>query len=192
MEIIFASGNKHKVSEINQKCPSSIQIKSMREVGFTDDIEEYGTTLDENAKIKADFINNLYNQPCFADDTGLEIEALDGAPGVYSAGYAGENCSYDDNCNKVLRSLDAEQNRKAQFRTVIHLILDGQHHQFEGVVQGVITTDKRGASGFGYDPIFLPNGSSKTFAEMPMELKNEISHRALAVAQLIRFLEGLD
>ncbi|MBT3646711.1 MAG: RdgB/HAM1 family non-canonical purine NTP pyrophosphatase [Flavobacteriales bacterium] len=192
MEIIFASGNKHKVSEINQKCPSSIQIKSMREVGFTDDIEEYGTTLDENAKIKADFINNLYNQPCFADDTGLEIEALDGAPGVYSARYAGENCSYDDNCNKVLRSLDAEQNRKAQFRTVIHLILDGQHHQFEGVVQGVITTDKRGASGFGYDPIFLPNGSSKTFAEMPMELKNEISHRALAVAQLIRFLEGLD
>ena len=144
----------------------------MREVGFTDDIEEYGTTLDENAKIKADFINNLYNQPCFADDTGLEIEALDGAPGVYSARYAGENCSYDDNCNKVLRSLDAEQNRKAQFRTVIHLILDGQHHQFEGVVQGVITTDKRGASGFGYDPIFLPNGSSKTFAEMPMELKN--------------------
>lgn len=192
MEIIFASGNKHKVEEINQKCPDSISIQSMREIGFKGEIEEPGETLSENAQIKAQFIYDKYDKSCFADDTGLEISALNGEPGVYSARYAGENCTYDDNCNKVLKAMAGMENREARFRTVIHLIIDGDHHEFEGQIKGVILKEKRGDSGFGYDPIFKPYGSELSFAEMALEEKNKISHRALAVENLINFLKSLN
>ncbi len=187
-KLVFASGNKHKLSEIANKLTSVLEVVSMRDLGFEDEIEEPGATLEENAEIKAKHINELYSIDCFADDTGLEIEALNGAPGVYSARFAGEGCSFDDNVQKALDLLANKTNRKACFRTVICLILNNKTYFFEGRIDGEITTERFGTDGFGYDPIFRPNGSEKTFAEMSQSEKNQISHRALAVEKLVEFL----
>jgi len=160
----------------------------MRDVGFAGDIDEPGETLEENAKIKAEYIHNLFHENCFADDSGIEINALNGEPGVYSARYAGEGCSFADNNEKVLEKLKGIEDRTARFRTVIHLIYDNQHYVFEGEVKGKITMTNKGVDGFGYDPIFIPDGQIKTFAEMTLDEKNSISHRAKAVQKLSDFL----
>jgi len=188
MKLIFATGNQHKLNELKSKIGSKFDLVSMKELGFTDDIPEPFQTLEENAKTKADTIFDIFHESTISDDSGLEIDALDGRPGVYSARYAGEDCTFLDNNIKVLREMQDITNRSARFRTVIHLIYNGAHHQFEGVVQGEITKELTGKDGFGYDPIFKPNGFDHTFAEMTMEEKNKISHRALAVEKLVAFL----
>ncbi|MEZ4720750.1 MAG: RdgB/HAM1 family non-canonical purine NTP pyrophosphatase [Flavobacteriales bacterium] len=186
--LIFATGNEHKLEEIREKLPNGFAVTSMREIGFDGDIPETGKTLSENASIKADFIHSKYNVDCFADDTGLEIEALGGEPGVFSARYAGENCSFEDNTRKVLDKLSGISNRQARFVTVIHLILGNKHYSFNGLINGTITSEPRGEKGFGYDPIFIPSGQTRTFAEMSLDEKNQISHRAIAVKKLADFL----
>lgn len=191
MKLVFATNNQHKLEEVQKAIGDKFEIISLKSVAGDIDIEETGTTLEENAHIKSSFIYDNHQLNCFADDTGLEIEALDNAPGVYSARYAGEDCSFDDNMNKVLKGLEGKTNRKARFRTVISLIINGKEHLFEGVVDGQITEEKQGEKGFGYDPIFLPDGFDQTFAELSMEEKNEISHRGKAVKALAEFLEKL-
>jgi XTP/dITP diphosphohydrolase len=192
MNLLFASKNKHKLSEIkdlfNESGLAHIDLQSVVEDDRIDDIPEDFETIEENAAAKAEFIYNRYNTNVFADDTGLEIEALDGRPGVYSARYAGENCSFEDNVNKILDELNGITNRKAVFRTVICLIINNRSHYFEGRVEGEITLDKRGEKGFGYDPVFKPTGSDLTYAEMPLSEKNLTSHRAMAVKQMIAYL----
>ncbi len=190
-EIVFATNNKHKLEEIKPLLASYFKVISLSELGVFEDIPETGTTLVENAFQKARFIFNRYNIDCFADDTGLEIEALNNRPGVYSARYAGEKASFDDNVNKVLDELKNIENRKACFKTVIALILDGKEYFFEGNIEGIITTEKHGQDGFGYDPIFKPLGSDLTFAEIPLNEKNKISHRAIATKKLINFFENI-
>lgn len=189
MEIIFATNNNHKLEEIKLALPT-YKVYGLRESGIIEDIPETGATLEENAKIKARFINKKYGKNCFADDTGLEVEALNGAPGVYSARYAGPQCDFKDNNEKLLAELSEVNNRKARFRTVICLILDGKEVLFEGVCSGEVLVSYQGKEGFGYDPLFRPHGHSKSFAEMSMEAKNEISHRGLAVQKLIAFLKS--
>lgn len=164
------------------------EVVGLNEIGCNDDIVEDADTIQGNARIKADYVTNRFGVDCFADDTGLEVEALNGAPGVYSARYAGEHCSYQDNVNKILSEMRGVENRKACFRTVIALNLDGESHFFEGRCDGIITTEAHGEGGFGYDPVFKPDGYDETFAEMPSELKNKISHRGRATAKLIDFL----
>jgi XTP/dITP diphosphohydrolase len=188
MEIVFASNNAHKVEEVRAKLPASFKVLSLREVIGDVDIPETGTTLDANAAIKARYLYERTGKNCFADDTGLEITALDGEPGVYSARYAGEGCSFDDNMNKVLRNMAGKADRSARIRTVICLILDGKEHYFSGEVKGQMLEQRVGEKGFGYDPIFRPDGHAETFAQMSMEQKNTISHRGKAVAQLVEFL----
>ncbi len=190
MEILFASNNAHKVDEVRAALPSQFTIRSLREVMGDVDIPETGVTLEENAAIKARFLFAETGMNCFADDTGLEIEALDGAPGVYSARYAGEGCTFEDNMNKVLANLEGETNRSARFRTVICLILQGKEYFFGGEIKGEIFTSRVGEQGFGYDPIFKPEGYNLTFAQMTLEQKNTISHRGLAVQRLVGFLTG--
>ena len=187
-ELIFASGNKHKLDEIQATFDGQLAIVSMRDLGFMGEIDEYGTTLTENAKIKSTFINDEFKRNAFADDTGLEIEALNGAPGVYSARYAGLDCSFDDNMSKVLNELDGIENRKAQFRTIMNLWWEGKNYEFEGIVQGEITKTPIGTGGFGYDPIFRPEGHARTFAEMDGNEKNTMSHRSRAMMKLVDFL----
>ena len=189
MKIIFASNNKNKVQEIQKQVPASIQIVTLDEIGCTEDIAETGNTLEENAIIKANYITEKYGLPCFADDTGLEIEALNGEPGVYSARYAGKERNDEANMNKVLKNLENQTNRKAQFKTVIALNLNNKQHLFTGIVEGKIRTEKTGTNGFGYDPIFEPENVGKTFAEMTLEDKNKLSHRGRAVEKLIAFLK---
>ena len=191
MEIVFASNNAHKLAEVSSKLPENFKILSLKDVLGDVDIPETGQTLDDNAIIKAKYVFERTGKNCFADDTGLEITALNGEPGVYSARYAGEDCSFQDNMDKVLRNLKGKQDRSARFRTVICLILNGEQHLFEGQVDGVILTEEQGEKGFGYDPIFCPNGFETTFAEMTMEQKNAISHRGLAVQKLVEFLSDL-
>ena len=191
MEIVFASNNAHKLAEVSSKLPENFKILSLKDVLGDVDIPETGLTLDDNAIIKAKYVFERTGKNCFADDTGLEITALNGEPGVYSARYAGEDCSFQDNMDKVLRNLKGKQDRSARFRTVICLILNGEQHLFEGQVDGVILTEEQGEKGFGYDPIFCPNGFETTFAEMTMEQKNAISHRGLAVQKLVEFLSDL-
>jgi XTP/dITP diphosphohydrolase len=190
VEILFASNNAHKVDEVRAALPSQFTIRSLREVMGDVDIPETGVTLEENAAIKARFLFAETGMNCFADDTGLEIEALDGAPGVYSARYAGEGCTFEDNMNKVLANLEGETNRSARFRTVICLILQGKEYFFGGEIKGEIFTSRVGEQGFGYDPIFKPEGYNLTFAQMTLEQKNTISHRGLAVQRLVGFLTG--
>ena len=190
-KIVFATNNRHKLEEIRKILGDTYKIISLKELGFTGDIPETGNTLAENASQKSHYIYERYGVDCFSDDTGLEVEALNGAPGVYSARYAGENATYDDNANKLLKELGETINRKAAFKTVISLILDGKEYLFEGRVDGTITNHKTGAGGFGYDPVFLPDGYKQTFAEMPLELKNKISHRGKATAKLVDFLKAL-
>lgn len=186
--LVFATNNKHKFAEINSKLSQQFTLKTLSDIGFTDEIPETHETIEENASEKSFYIFNRFNIDCFADDTGLEIEALDGEPGVYSARYAGKNATFDDNMNKVLKKLEGVENRKALFKTVISLVENGKETTFEGIVNGVITEQKRGGNGFGYDPVFIPEGYNITFAEMPLEEKNKISHRAKAVQKLIDYL----
>jgi XTP/dITP diphosphohydrolase len=187
-ELIFVTNNRHKLSEIRQIAGPFFRINSLAEIGFTEDIEETADTLEGNALIKARHIHALTGADCFADDTGLEVDALGGAPGVYSARYAGEKATYADNVNKLLAAMDGMENRRARFRTVIALILENREFLFDGTVDGTIIGESRGSEGFGYDPVFLPDGHSETFAEMDAVSKNGISHRGRAVEALILFL----
>lgn len=191
MKIVFASNNQNKVKEIQNQVPSFIEIVTLEDIGCTEDIEETGETIEENAIIKANYVTTKYNLPCFADDTGLEIHALNGAPGVYSARYAGEEKNADKNMDLVLKNLDSLDDRTAQFKTVIALNINNEQHLFTGIVKGEIRKEKTGNNGFGYDPIFEPEQLRKTFAEMTMEEKNTMSHRGRAVTQLIDFLTNL-
>lgn len=192
MELVFATNNKHKLEEIRALLEPRFQIRSLADLNFYEDIAETGTSLEQNADIKSNTIWEKFKLSCFSDDTGLEIKALNGKPGVYSARYAGENCSFDDNMNKVLAELSKTENRKARFRTVISLVLRGKVHRFEGIVEGQIMRKKQGDEGFGYDPIFLPDGYDQSFAEMSSDEKNKISHRGRAVQKLVDFLRSID
>lgn len=188
-KIVFATNNKHKLDEIRKITTGKIEILSLADINCHEDIEETGTTLEENAFIKARYVKDKYGYDCFADDTGLEVEALNGEPGVYSSRYAGANCNPEDNMIKLLSELRDSDNRNAQFRTVIAAITNGSEHLFEGVVKGSIIEEKRGSNGFGYDPVFMPDGYGLTFGEMSDDVKNEISHRGVAMERFIAFLE---
>ena len=189
MEIIFATHNLHKTEEVRAILGSNYQIRNLPELGCPD-IPETADTLKGNALQKAQYVVDHYHVNCFADDTGLEVEALDGRPGVYSARFAGEGCTYQDNVRKMLNEMHGMTNRKACFKTVIALILNGEQYFFEGRVDGQILTEQRGTDGFGYDPIFLPDGFDQTFAEMDAAAKNAISHRGRAMQQLKTFLSN--
>ncbi len=186
--LVFATHNQHKLQEVAAKTGNRLSLQSLTDIGYHDEIEENGTTFRANASIKSHYIFDKYQLNCFGDDSGLEIDALNGEPGVYSARYAGEHGNHAANINKVLENLQGISNRKANFRTVISLIWNGQEHFFEGVILGNIRHEIAGAEGFGYDPIFEPEGYNITFAEMSMEEKNRISHRAIAMEKLIAFL----
>jgi len=188
-QIVFATNNLHKLSEVRQILGNTIELLSLREIGCHEDIPETGKTLEENAVMKAKYVFEHYHIDCFADDTGLEVDALGGAPGVYSARYAGgEGHDSEANMSKLLYELGENNNRKARFRTVIALIEKGELHQFDGIVNGEIIRERRGGEGFGYDPIFQPEGYDKTFAELGLDVKNKISHRARATAKLAEYL----
>ena len=188
MKLIFASHNEHKTTEIRQLLPPEIQLLSLNDLNYHDEIEESAATLEGNALLKATHVFTLFKLPCFADDSGLEVEALDNRPGVYSARYAGEPKNDERNIAKLLDDLKESTNRSARFRTVISLILPTTSLSFEGIIEGEITHEKKGSNGFGYDPVFQPIESSITFAQMSMEQKNTISHRALALEKMISFL----
>lgn len=190
-KFVFATNNIHKLEEVEAIIGKKIEIFSLKDIGCVTDIPETSDTLEGNALQKARFIYEKYHKDCFADDTGLEVEALGGAPGVYSARYAGEAHNSEANMRKLLLDLEGVENRKARFRTVFALILNGKEHLFEGIVNGEITKTRRGMSGFGYDPIFVPDGYTQTFAEMGDALKNKISHRAIGVQKLCKFLNTL-
>lgn len=190
MKLVFATNNKHKLQEVREILGSGVEVLSLNDIGCNDDIPETADTLQGNALIKARYIYNKFNVNCFADDTGLEVEALNGAPGVYSARYAGENNDSEANMQKLLHNLTGKSNRNAQFRTVIALIINGKEILFDGIVKGVITDEKMGNSGFGYDPVFIPEGYSKSFAEMSSEEKNSISHRYRATIKLNDYLKN--
>ena len=187
MELIFATHNDHKVKEVAQMLPSYLTMKSLTDINFHDEIDETGKTFEENALLKAKTIFDKTNKNIFADDSGLVVDALDGAPGVYSARYAGTG-KEADNVAKALKELEGKTNRKAYFISIFCLILNGKEYFFEGKVNGTISTEIRGEDGFGYDPIFIPDGYSKSFAQMTAEEKNNISHRGLAVKKLSDFL----
>ena len=186
--LIFSTNNKYKIHEVRELMGSDIVLKSLADVGLEGDIPETSDTLQGNALQKAQWVWERTGSDCFADDTGLEVEALGGAPGVYSARYAGEHCSFDDNINKLLAAMEGNTNRRACFRTVICLIEQGVPRYFEGRVDGVILTERYGNEGFGYDPIFMPDRFAVSFAEMPLEVKNKISHRGQAVQKLCDYL----
>lgn len=189
MKLVFASNNKNKIEEIQALVPKTIQILSLEEIGCNEDIPETADTIEGNAILKANYVTEKYGYNCFADDTGLEVEALNGAPGVYSARYAGKQKDANDNMDKLLSELKEKPNRKANFKTVIALNLNGKQNLFTGIVNGKIIEEKIGTNGFGYDPIFVANGFDKTFAELTMEEKATISHRGIAVKELILFLQ---
>jgi len=198
-KIVFATNNPHKLKEIQSLLGDHFRLQSLNEIGFSGDIPEEKTTLEENALDKARFIFEKYACPCFADDTGLEVEALKGEPGVYSARYAGSLKEYGTeekrsaaNISKLLARLSGNQNRNARFRTVIAYIDGKDEHLFEGIVNGSIIDVRRGAEGFGYDPVFVPEGYKDTFAEMPLDGKNKISHRAMAFSKFVEYMKGLD
>lgn len=190
MKLVFASNNKNKIQEIQLLVPNSIQIMSLEDIGCFDDIPETANTIEGNAILKANYVTEKYGYNCFADDSGLEIDALNGEPGVYSARYAGEPKDDNENIEKVLVNLKDKTNRKANFKTVICLNIDGQQHLFTGIIDGKIIDEKIGNNGFGYDPIFVADGYEKTFAELSMEEKSTISHRGKAVRLLIGYLSN--
>ncbi len=190
-KLVFATNNPHKLQEVREILSGQYEVVGLKDIGFTGDIPETGTTLDENASIKSHFVLEHYGMDCFADDTGLEVEALNGAPGVYSARYAGEEATYEKNVDKLLKELSGKTNRSARFRTVISLLLDGKEYTFEGTVEGKIIEERRGEGGFGYDPVFVPEGYEQTFAEMDAVLKNKISHRGRATRKLVEFLRSI-
>lgn len=188
--LVFATNNKHKLHEVGHLLDGVVQIRSLEEMGLAGDIPETADTLQGNALQKAQWVWERTGLDCFADDTGLEVAALGGAPGVYSARYAGEHCSFDDNIDKLLAALEGQEDRRACFRTVICLIEQGVPRYFEDRVDGTILTERLGKDGFGYDPVFMPDRFAVSFAEMPLDVKNRISHRGLAVARLVEYLSG--
>lgn len=186
--IVFATHNANKLAEIREITRGEVEVLGLTDIGCHEEIDETGSTLEENALIKARQVKERYGYDCFADDTGLEVDALNGVPGIYSARYAGPSCDSEANMQKMLSVLQGIDDRSAQFRTVIALVVNGEEHLFEGIISGQITREKRGSKGFGYDPIFVPEGYDLTFAEMETSVKNRVSHRALAMAKLIEFL----
>lgn len=188
MKIVFATNNTNKIFEIQSMLPKSIEIISLESIGCHEEIPETADTIEGNAIMKANYLTEKYGYDCFADDTGLEVEALGGEPGVYSARYAGEQKSAEDNMDKLLLNLENSTNRNAQFKTVIALNLQGKQYLFTGIAQGEIISEKKGTQGFGYDPIFRPEGYQETFAQLSLETKNAISHRGKATRELIAFL----
>lgn len=191
MKLVFATANQNKAKEIQSLIPERIEILSLNDIHCSEDIPETQATIEGNASQKAFYVFEKYHHNCFADDTGLEIESLDGRPGVLSARYAGPAKNANENMDKILAEMAGVQNRNARFKTVISLVINGKEVQLEGVVNGTILTEKRGGQGFGYDPIFLPDGCDKSFAEMELSEKNKISHRALAVNKLVEYLKTL-
>ncbi|CAM1348639.1 dITP/XTP pyrophosphatase [Tenacibaculum halocynthiae] len=192
MKLVFATHNLNKLAEVQKMLPNSIELLSLKDINCFEDIEETATTLEGNAKIKANYITEKFGYNCFADDTGLEVKTLNGAPGVYSARYAGEPSNSENNMLKLLSELNKKTDREAQFRTSICLNLNGKQFLFDGICTGEILTIKQGEKGFGYDPIFQPKGYNNSFAEMSSEEKNKISHRGLAIQKLIDFLKQLN
>ncbi len=190
MELVFATHNPNKIKEVRLLLPAHIRLHTLESLGCYTDIPETGATLEENARLKADYVAGRYGLPCFADDTGLLVNALHGAPGVHSARYAGGQKSAGDNMDKLLRELENTHDREARFETVIALVQDGDTRFFKGEVRGTITREKSGQGGFGYDPVFMPDGYDRTFAALPLEVKNRISHRARALQELIAYLQG--
>ena len=188
MKLVFATNNLNKLSEVQKMLPNSIELLSLKDINCFDEIDETETTLEGNAKLKANYITQKFGYNCFADDTGLEVESLDGKPGVYSARFAGEQSNSEKNMQKLLSELHGKENRKAQFRTAICLNINEKQFLFEGICKGEILTEKQGEHGFGYDPVFKPNGFSKSFAEMTQKEKNTISHRGIAIQKLVTFL----
>nr|WP_319511003.1 non-canonical purine NTP diphosphatase [uncultured Draconibacterium sp.] len=192
MKLVFATNNKHKLEELQAILGDDFTLMSLKDIECFDEIPEEQPTLEGNASQKAFYVYNKFGMNCFADDTGLEIDALNGEPGVFSARYAGEDKNSEANMNKVLEKLAKINERKARFRTVISLVIDGEEKQFEGIVNGEILKEKRGGSGFGYDPVFMPEGFNQSFAEMGLADKNKISHRGRAVQKLVDYLKKLD
>ena len=190
MQLVFASNNKNKILELQNMLPETITILSLESIGCIEEIPETAATIEGNAIQKANYITEKYGYDCFADDTGLEVDSLNGEPGVFSARYAGEQRNADDNMNKLLEALLDKNNRNAQFKTVIALNLNGKQYLFTGIAKGQITLEKTGNQGFGYDPIFKPEGFTETFAQLSLNLKNKISHRGKATQQLIQFLKA--
>ena len=191
MKLVFATHNQNKLKEVIPILPPGIELLSLNDIGCTEDIPETAPTLEGNALLKSTYVKKNYGYDCFADDTGLEVEVLQGAPGVYSARYAGEQKDAQANMNKLLHEMKENQNRNARFKTVIALNMGENEKVFEGVVEGTILNEKRGDMGFGYDPVFVPREYDKTFAELPLEEKNKISHRARALHKLIDYLHSL-
>ena len=190
MKLVFATNNKHKLEEVRAILGNRIEVLSLNDIDCHDDIPETADTLEGNALIKARYIHDKFGVDCFADDTGLEVEVLGGEPGVYSARYAGEECNSEDNMYKLLQKLTGKNNRNAQFRTVIALIIKGEEKLFNGIVKGTISNEKMGEAGFGYDPIFIPEGFSESFAQMTSDMKNSISHRYRATEELSNYLNN--
>ena len=189
MKLIFASSNKNKFIEVEKIIPKNIKLGNLIELHFFEEIPEKEDTIEGNATFKANYINSKFNVNVFADDTGLEVQALDGKPGVHSARYAGNECNSEKNITKLLKELKNIKNRKARFKTIIALVLNKKSYQFEGIINGEILLSKKGKNGFGYDPIFKPDGYQKSFAELSIDVKNKISHRALAINKLIDFIK---
>jgi len=190
MKLVFATNNPGKLAEVQKMLPTSIELLSLKDINCFDDIEETANTLEGNAKIKANYITEKFGYNCFADDTGLEVEALNGAPGVYSARYAGEPTNAENNMTKILDALKGITNKKAQFRTSVCLNINGEQFLFDGICKGTILEEKHGEKGFGYDPVFMPDGFNNSFAEMSSDEKNNISHRGLAIQKLVAFLKN--
>ena len=189
MKLVFATNNKHKLEEVRAILGNRIEVLSLNDINCHDDIPETADTLEGNALIKARYIHDKFGVDCFADDTGLEVESLNGEPGVYSARYAGEECNPEANMYKLLQNLTGKNNRNALFRTVIALIIQGEEKLFNGIVKGTISNEKMGNAGFGYDPIFIPEGFSESFAQMTSDMKNSISHRYRATEELSKYLK---
>lgn len=188
MKLVFATNNLNKLAEVQKMLPNSIELLSLKDINCFDEIDETETTLEGNAKLKADYITKNFGYNCFADDTGLEVDSLDGKPGVYSARFAGEPANSENNMQKLISELEDKKNRNAQFRTAICLNINDKQFLFEGICKGEILTQKQGEKGFGYDPIFKPEGFNESFAEMTSEEKNKISHRGIAIQKLVEFL----
>jgi XTP/dITP diphosphohydrolase len=190
MKLVFATNNLNKLKEVQEMLPNSIQLLSLKDIHCFDEVDETETTLEGNAQLKADYITQKFGFNCFADDTGLEVESLDGKPGVYSARFAGEPSNSENNMQKLLVDLETKSNRKAQFRTAVSLNMNDKKFLFEGICKGDILTSKQGKKGFGYDPVFKPEGFEQSFAEMTSEEKNKISHRGIAIQKLVEFLSN--
>ncbi len=189
MKLVFATNNKNKIEEVKAMLPNDIEILSLKDIGCTEEIVEDADTIEGNAKIKANHVTKNYGYDCFADDTGLEVDALNGAPGIYAARYAGEDATYEDNVKKLLKEMKGNTNRKARFITVVALNFQGKQYVFKGICEGAILDKKRGVHGFGYDPVFQPKGFERSFAEMDLDEKGEISHRGKAMKKLMTFLK---